>query len=250
MIQRDTTAERINEVVNHPEVHKWVALPGQGALDMSALVADTRNILLMVPEGGLFFEFQEPGVYQVHTQFLPTFRGAGALRVTRDALHWMFCRTDCMELLTKVPVHNVGADGWAKLIGGVLDFEREGAWPTDEGTVAVKYYRLSYADWVRSARGLIERGRWFHERLTAEKVRRGMADAPHPEDLAHDRYVGAAVEMIYGGQLAKAVVLYNRWARFAGYVPVKVVSAKPTIVDIDEALVYVTGDTFEVMPCL
>ena len=249
MIRREFDATRINTVVNDPSVHPWVCLPGQGVLDLSPVVGDPRNVLLMADRGGLLFVQHEPGVYEVHTQFVKEVRGRAVVEATRAAVHWMFTKTDCMEVLTKVPQGNVAAEALTRLVGGVLDFERSNAWPSDKGQRAVKFYGLRYADWVRSARALEERGHWFHERLESEKARLGSAAVIHDDDPAHDRHVGAAVEMILSGQVAKAIVLYNRWARFAGYAELRVVSASPVIIDIQEALIAVNGDNFEVIKC-
>lgn len=249
MIQREFDATRLNAVVNHPAVHPWVSLPGQGELDLTPAASDPRNVLLMTEGGGLLFVQHEPGVYEVHTQFVPEVRGRAALKATREAVHWMFTRTDCMEILTKVPQGNVAAEALTRALGGVLDFERKDAWQTPLGLRSVKYYGLRYADWVKSAGGLVERGHWFHDQLESEKVRMGSHAVVHDDDPAHDRHVGAAVEMILRGQVAKAIVLYNRWARFAGYVELQVVSVAPLIIDIQEALIQVSDGNFEVIQC-
>jgi hypothetical protein len=71
----------------------------------------------------------------------------------------------------------------------------------------------------------------------------------HPQDDAHDRYVGACVETIYGGQPEKAVILYNRWARFAGYQPIALVSKSPLLIDIGTAILQVINESFQVVQC-
>jgi hypothetical protein len=248
-LYREFDAASINAIVNDPGVRPWVAVPGQAELDLTDVLADRRNVLLMIGGGGVLFHQQEPGLYEAHTQFLPQVRGRNALAATRAALHWMFTRTDCMEVLTKVPAHNVAADAWARLAGGVLAFERPDAWQTESGLVAVRYYALHYNDWAKNAPGLIDRGKWFHDLLESEKRRLGSVAPVHSDDIAHDRHVGSAVEMIFGGQPAKGIILYNRWARFAGYALIGATSYDPLTIDIAECLIRVGADTFEVLPC-
>jgi len=248
-IRRVFDAAVINPIVNHPAVRPWVAAIPHGDIDLTDALADERNVLLMIDGGGIFFAQLFPGIYEAHTQFLPSVRGPAAMSATREAIHWMFTRTDAMEILTKVPQHNRAADLWARASGGTLDFERADAWQTEAGLVSVRYYALRYADWVRKAAGLVEKGAWFHDHLEAEKTRIGSRNAVHGDDPAHDRHVGAAVEMIMAGQVIKGVSLYNRWAAFAGYVPIGVVSFDPLTIDIGEALIRITGATFEVLPC-
>ena len=251
MIVRDHDAGRINAVLNHDSVKPWIMMPGRDVFDISDAVADPRNVVLMLDDGtgGIVFEHHEPGVFEVHTQFLPQSRGRIALDATREALEWMFTRTDAMELLTKCPAHNRAAAALAKRIGGTLDFRREAVWPTEAGPVAVDFYALRYADWVKTAPGLEAYGKWFHDELEAEKARVGSAHEIHDDDLAHDRFVGATVAMILGGQIAKAIVLYNRWAKFAGYAPAEVVSRSPLVIDIQEAWLEVGSGNFRIIRC-
>jgi hypothetical protein len=252
-VVRETTAERANAIFNHDAVRPWVLMPGQDAIDFSDFVADPRNVILMNEAGtaGIAFHCQEPGVFECHTAALPEARGADALAFAKAAVAFMFTATDCMELLTKCPAHNRPAEALAKAVGGALDFEREAAWPTEHGPVAVRYYALRYHDWAKAADLLPTLGEWFHDRLEAENARLGIPDELHDDDSAHDRHVGAAVAMILAGQPAKGVILYNRWARFAGYGFATLMNLDPLVVDIGSHVLRVHPNTpnFEVMAC-
>lgn len=250
IVARSFEADQINGIVNHPAVLPLITLPGQHDLDLTEVVADRSNVLLMANGGGFIFQPHEPGIYEIHTNFLPSARGSYALRALRDAMAWMFFKTDCMEILTKVPVSNRPAMAFARAAGATLDFTRKNAWPTHDGGAAdIHYYAMRYHDWVRQAPGLADRGHWFHERLEAEKKRLGASSPIHEDEPCHDRHVGACVGMIFGGQVGKAVILYNRWARFSGYLPISLTKRDPVVIDIQEALIEVRGEDFEVTEC-
>ena len=55
--------------------------------------------------------------------------------------------------------------------------------------------------------------------------------------------------MIFAGQVDKAIILYNRWARFAMYAQIRLVSRDPLIIDQHDALILVQGQDFEVLKC-
>lgn len=246
-VNREFSAERINSIVNHPEVRPW--LGGTGALDLTPLVADPRNVLLMGEGGGVLFQWLEPGLYEAHTQFLPEARGAGSVQNVRDALRWMFTRTDAVEIVTKVPAPNKAALGLVRAIHGQKLFEREAAWPTESGMVAVSFYGLSMLSWAGSAPDIGASGHWFHEKLEAAKAATAGARPPHDDDAAHDQYVGATVEMIAAGQVEKAMAFYGRWARFSGYGPIAAIAINPLVLDIGDAILAVRGADFDVLLC-
>lgn len=246
-VRREYSADAINAVINHPAVRPWVGLPGQSYLDVGPVVANLGNVLLMGEGGGFLLVQLEPGIYEVHTQFVPEARGENVEKSVADAFHYMFTRTDCMEVVTKVPEGNVAANVLAKRSGFELQFERAAAWPTDNGMVGVKYYSRTLAQWVKSAPGLEESGAGFHDKLEAAKISMGATLPIHDDDLAHDRYVGATVEMMASGQIAKALRFYNSWARFSGYGPISVAAENPVVIDIGDALLALRNNDFDVI---
>jgi hypothetical protein len=157
--------------------------------------------------------------------------------------------TDCMVLQTKAAAFNRAVIVFAPLLGWRFEFERKAVWPTDDGMADMSFFSLRYEEWVRTAPGLVEAGRAFHARLDDEFERHKAAIDNHPDDESHDRYVGACIEMIYGGQPEKAVVLYNRYARFAGYAPVAMLARSPLMIDIGTALLMIENDNFKVVKC-
>jgi hypothetical protein len=254
--RRDFNAKRINRVCNDPSVFPDISLPGQGAIDVSPIINDLRNIVLMCDEGGIIAHWREPGIYEIHTQFTEKYRGIGAVKTVREMISWLFTQSPAMELQTQIPAVNQAAHSLVKAISGRLEFEREWVWQLPDGQAPCRmdYYTLRYTDWLYSAWAmgpLAARGEWFHAKL--DEAKRAFLQVPesHGPDAAHDVNVGATIEMIFGQEIDKGLTLYNRWARFAGFAEVRVISAKPLIIDIQDALVLVDiwQKDFEVLSC-
>lgn len=241
--KRDFNAMRLNRVCNDPSVFPEISIPGQGPMDLTPMVADLRNIALMCDEGGIMAIWREPGIYEIHTQFTAKYRGVSAVRTTREMVSWLFLNSPAMELQTQVPAINQAALSLVKAISGRLEFERDAAWALPEGQVCrIDYYTLRWADWLYSAWAmgpLATRGEWFHAKL--DDAKRAFLSPPesHPQDAAHDVNLGATIELIFNGEIEKGLTLYNRWARFAGYAEARIVSAKPLIIDQQNALILV-----------
>jgi hypothetical protein len=253
LVWRETeSATEINRILNDPSVFPLISVPDQSPIDATDLVRDPRYVFLM-SEGGviIFVPDVEPtsGLYEVHINFLDGHRGADALEVVRAALRWIFTRTTAMTLVTRVPIFNRAAEAMCWAIHGQLWFVRPAVWPTKDGPVDLKFYRLSIDDWMRRCKALGETGKEFHRHLESEYARHGFVHEPHPDDDSHDHAVGAAVEMIYGGEPEKAAILYNRWARIAGYRMMNLISKNPLVIDIGESLLHVTGQNFRVIQC-
>lgn len=256
--RRDFDAKRLNYVVNHPSVLSDVATPEQQLpdakpIDCGPIVGNLANIVLMCDEGGILAAQQEPGVYEIHTQFTEKYRGVSAIRTVREMINWMFINTDAMELLTKIPVVNKAALGLVRAIGGKFEFAREMVYPLSDGSSCdIDYYVLRYSDWLYSGySGVGEKGKWFHSVLTEKKAALGVIETEHPEDAAHDINVGATVAMIFSGQVDKGLTLYNRWSRFAGYAEVRKISQQPLLIDIADAVLLINSrvEDFEVISC-
>lgn len=253
-IRRSFDASEINPILNDPYVFNNIKLPGMkpGDIDATSIVDNLSNVLLMSEGGGILFVQQEPGIYDVHTSFLKPERGQKSAHIKDACLaayKWMFTRTDCMVLQTKAPDFNRAVIVFAPLLGWRLEFERKSVWPMDGGFADMSYFSLRYEDWVKKNEEAIALGKEFHRRLDEGLEARGIVFKNHEDDQCHELYVGACIEMIYGGQPEKAVALYNRWARFSGYAPISVKSLNPLIVDIGTACLLIEGNNFTVIKC-
>lgn len=237
MITQTTDAAFLTRVANHPDVRPY--LGGEGELDLSQVIAD--NIGLECDAGGFVLTRQEPGVYEVHSLFLPN-SGTKPVKAMRAAMEWMFTRTDCGVILSKVPKSNARAKGFA-IIGGLRPmFERD-----HEILGPCEFVELGVMRWAMNCAALDAEGERFHQLLESAKLATGSELAAHPHDAAHERAVGAASLMIQRGQPEKGVGFYNSWARFAGYAEIELLDRET--VDVRDAVVRLSGGIMEVVLC-
>jgi hypothetical protein len=250
VVERHTDAAHLNAIANHPAVYPWVRGPHEGPIDCTALLCEPGIYALMGEHGGVLFRRLQGGLYEAHSQYLPSGRGEWAVAASRQAMHWMFTHTDAAELITRCPDGNLGAKALARAlarsVGGVLEFRSQRGWVKDGRIIPADVWRVTLQDWLRTAPGLEERGQWFHDRIEAEFARLGVPDLAHPDDPVHDRYVGAACEMLAGGQPIKGLSVYNRFATFGGYEPARLKSLDPLQIDIGNAVLAVADGDFTV----
>lgn len=248
MIKRHFTADCLNLVVNDPSVYEWVKGTTEGPLDLTPIVANQDNILLMGEYGGVLFIKHQPGIYEAHTQVLPAGRGKWTVDMVNEALTYMFTRTDCVDIMTRIPKGNLAARALAKAINGTFEFHSDNSWWKDGKLIPSDIFSLRIQDWMAKAPGLEHYGHKFHDKLEVEYKKLGKDRGPnHGDDPIHDRYVGAASLMIRNGQPVKGMVFYNRWAVMAGYVPIVVASLDPVVIDIQESLLAVENNDFYVL---
>jgi hypothetical protein len=228
----------LNSVANHPEIRPWLA--GEGEIDLSAIIGSIENYALVSDSGGFLLTPNAPGVYEVHSMFLP---GGDALGFMMEAQEWMFTRTACQAITSKVPKSNRAAKGLALKGGLGTIFERE-----DAELGHCEYVELPIMKWAMRNKGLEAEGERFHALLEQAKLEAGSELPVHPHDPAHERAVGAALLMIERGQPMKGVDFYNRWAMLAGYAPIRLLSTSPVTVDVVDAIVALE-DELEVVLC-
>lgn len=246
MIRRTMNAALLNSIANHPEVRPWL-LGGEGEIDLTIPFANPANVALEAVNGGFFLPKLDAGLYEVHSIFAPDHPPGEAIEAGRAGLRYMFTATDAVELVTKVPVDNKPALGLARNLGfREIEKHESGA------GVGKPYsrYSLTLERWRALDEHLPALGEEFHRALEAAKEAAGSALVTHAHDLSHDRAVGATVAMVMAGNPMKAAHQYNRWALFAGYAPIKLLSASPVILDVVDAIVSLTADgRMEVLKC-
>ena len=246
-IWREYRADRINLVLNHPVVRPDVADLGAGELDLSPQVQNEHNVLLMGQYGGCFCFCVQSGLYEVHTQVLPEGRGEWALAFVRAGARWMFTHTDAYEIMTRVSHGNIGAKALTIAAGMRHEFTRDDG-PSFRGTnPPCDIYSYRIQDWVQRAAGLVESGEYLHAQIQEGARRLNLPTELHGEDENHNRYAGAAVEMVLGGQTRKAVFFYNRWAFAARHPLIAMVSDQPPVIRFDIGLMTLRGGEIEVV---
>jgi hypothetical protein len=195
------THEFLEAVANDEAVHKWVS---EDDKPISLASIWPQCIGIEFDTGGFVFQKIGPNCYEVHTLFLPKSRDV--LSKARAAAHFMFCATDCTELVTKVPVFNVAAKRLTEKMWFTRDFVRASAFAGND----VEYFRLPLKQWLFAEKNLASVGEEFHKRL---------GEPDHGQDTAHDQAVGYALCAGRFGLTDKAQHFYNEWALFAGYEP-------------------------------
>lgn len=209
MIKRTYNADFINSVINHPSVREGAEV--KGVLDASATIANLRNFVLVNEFGGFVVIKLMDGLYECHTQFLPEGRGQLAVDAVNEACHYMFTKTDCTRIVTKVNVNNRAT----RLFTGSF-FRRRGI------VGDYYYYSLDIEDWIERSPDCVNSGIAFHN-LIEDTVN-------HEPDATHDSYAGAAMLMAKNKNIYKGQTIYNRWAVMSGYEPIVVLSEFPLIV--------------------
>lgn len=240
---RTFSPKLFNEIANLPKVRPW--LGGEGALDLSAVVADPRNFVFQRGDEGGFICIPVYGsTYEVHTLFHP---GSGEIAVAfmHRCMEWMFCRTDCVELVCRVPEGHKGAE-WLASQGGFRPAGIQQNWDAGRGATLK---RLWIEDWARVADASAAAGAEFHQQLETAKLEAGSALPIHSDDDDHDAMVGAALLMACNGQVLKGVNLYNHWAVVAGYAQIQLLSVAPPLVDIVDAIVGLENGKMEILLC-
>lgn len=247
MLERHFTAERINEIVNHPSIYPTICGHHTTPLDLTPVALNHNHVCLVGEYGCVLFIKHQPGIYEFHTSVLLEGRGEWMVKGSQFAFNWMFTNTDAFELLTKCPDGNIPAKAGARAVGCSLRFSTRPIWPIAKKLVPVDVYSIILQEWIKTANHLVVIGNSFHNQLELEYTRLGKSLTVHEDDETHDRYVGATIEMIRGGQVAKAITFYNRWCVMSNYKKISVVSENPLIIDIDEALLHIENNNFKVI---
>jgi hypothetical protein len=89
LLLRSFDAERLNYLVNHPEVRPTAGGDGQSYIDLSPFVPDEANHFLGGEHGGVFWHWTAPDTYEAHIFILPEGRGRWALDFAAEAIGYI-----------------------------------------------------------------------------------------------------------------------------------------------------------------
>lgn len=204
MLNRTFEPTRLNEIVNHPSIYPHVCGAIDGPLDLTPLVKDVKNCVLIGEHGAFVYTPHQRGFLEVHSQVLPEGRGKWAMAAARESLRWMFTRTQALEVITRVAKGNYAALALAKACGLKPVMTVPKGWQTKAGPVDCTVLSIHINDWLAAPgddmvqRGEDLRGRWISLPITDSGL------------------MGAVHEMMLNGQCAKAAIFLRRWLALAG----------------------------------
>lgn len=220
LLRREYDASKLNVVANHPEVRPLVA-SGSEPIDLSPLLASTANIALVGEAGGVLLVRRGPGVYEAHVQFLPEAWGSFAVEALREALDWLFARTDALEVWAQPSAS-------AKRVLGLcraLHFRKECEF------AGTKCLVVRMSDWAMTSSEARNAGEEFLSAFEIEMLKQGesasLIEGVVPPESALLGVLGATLLALRACQLDKALLLFNRWALLAHFAPIRLLSPWP-----------------------
>lgn len=244
-LHREFNSTRINEILNHPSIRPWIANDGDGIVDIQKQLDNRANILLMGEHGGVLFLYVMSGIYEAHTQVLPSGRGKWMQALAHSCIHWMFTKTDCYELLTRVPKPHIIARAATIRSGGKYEFTREDGCLFKGEITPVDFFSMRIQDWAASGVYLEKIGEWFHIRLNEEAKKLGIVSPAHENDRNHNFVVGAVYSLFKNHQYLKALNIYNRWAILSRHATISLVSKDPHIIKMDIGFLKMNNEDIE-----
>ncbi len=181
-------------------------------VDLSAAVANPVNVSLVGDHGAIVFFKYCDGIYEAHANALPAGRGEWMRGFTDVALKYLFCATDGVEVLTRVPEGNLASKALAMMVGMRPQFVQPNCHFRGK-EVLVTVYSLSLQEWSCRV-DFKDVGVQFLGQIGGAAVN---------ED--HANIVGIACQMMASGNVRKAVVWLNRWALVTRQPTVALISA-------------------------
>lgn len=115
-VMRTWDAARVNAILNDPAV-----LPGLGlgfpSLDISGLLADSRNLCFLGEYGGAILVAQGADIYEAHDFILPAGRGKWALAACRNILSAAFDLYGARLIYAKTPIEHRACRLFNRMLG-------------------------------------------------------------------------------------------------------------------------------------
>lgn len=240
-IGRERHAKRVNRIINDPSVLPWVQGAQESPIDLTPSIQDQRNILLMGQHGGTLFHQHFAAIYEAHIQVLPAGRGPWCKLMSQASLYWMFCKTDAMEIMARIPTGNPAVRALVKSLSFRKQESVTSGWTYDGKEISADVFAITLQEWAGTSPGLVERGEWM-----ARKVNKSLAEPTFILQEGQARYLGVLYEMAVCGMPSKGVMLYNRWAAMASSAQIEICSIKPFAVIVNETVVVVrdTGEFY------
>lgn len=147
MIERQSSAVLVNEIINHPSIHPWVCGPIKGPLDVTESIEDGSYTALFGEHGGFLFWKMGGGIYDAHSAVLPEGRGKWAIRSAHEALRWMFEKEDAQEIMMTVPKGNIAVRALVRVLKAKFRGTIESGWWRDGRAIPCDVYSITKMDW-------------------------------------------------------------------------------------------------------
>lgn len=231
MIEKSYDATLFDYLVTIPSVAKGcgykenvTTITTQELLD--ALGKDNAFVLIWKNLGGFIITRAYGTTYTVHTMFSPKAPSSEVLAACEAGFAHMFLDEDCTELRTsashknKPAMHLCFKTNWRPLYTTPS--------MVDENTRDTLFVK-TIEEWIIESSWLGLIGEDFHNSITAT----------HTDCSVHDRFVGAAIEMVQAFNTAKAVRTYNKWAACSNY---ELALLKDNIITIGNLVITLSED--------
>ncbi len=120
MIRRATDATLHNAILNDPAITDHF---GPADKDLAPLFGEPGAYVMLDngTDAACVFEWSAPRIWQSHTYFLPSCRGARGIEAGKGFIRWMFEAEAARILWGQTPVANRRARMFNRLIGAVSD---------------------------------------------------------------------------------------------------------------------------------
>jgi hypothetical protein len=153
-LHRDQSGQIINRIFNDPRI-KAQMFADDRYLDLSKLAQDPRAYAMIgdPPLGAYVLWPIVEGVYEFHVGVLPRAHGAWTVDFSDSTISFMFCATDCIELITRIPQGAVASRALSRRFG----FRER--WEYSNQEIAYTVVSLTLFDWLPSDDGM--RGQVF-----------------------------------------------------------------------------------------
>lgn len=197
--------KRLNDLCAHPRIKPYIS-PG-----IEVNFHEIEPNVLLECEKGFFFFITLGTTYEVHTIGPP-----GIGKYTIEAMRKIFTETDCLEIRTRVPVSNEPAARLSEKSGMRYLHTTKKSFIGED----CYHYSITIDEWPMVDDECLRMGDKFHD----------IAPNTHEDCETHDRYVGASL-MIAENKPLKSAAFYNKWALLTGYMPVRIESLDPLIID-------------------
>lgn len=202
----------LNQLANHPDILPAIADDSAAAGIDVARFNERDNLFLLVqvdgqPAGFLAYLFKGLNTYEMHSGFLPPYRGLTAIRSAQKALDWVFYSTAAVAVNTW---------SWADAAHVIFAAHK------------VNFQDVTTLDWPATVQGRRVQRRVFQQTLSdwarfrseTFKVIAKPLVAQVPEAMLG--YAGMALIMGLNGHPLKGQELWNRAAILLGASPIQV----------------------------